>query len=213
MSEHEPTGYPVSVEVSGRTWSGRTTVPAPPIPCCVDQLRRASRPALLAAAVHEAGHAVTALHAGMPPVDLEIEALPPCLRCGADRARGANLAVGLDTIAAHETLLVLAAGVQAELAWAQQQGPVDAAEQWAIELGGLDDQQLARDVADSLTGVWQPLDYSPPGAWPKPWNWPHQQQRARARVFELWPQIETVATRLFVDHRVPADDLPRLVLG
>ena len=214
MNGDEPTGHRTEVTVPGSgTWWGYTTVPQPAVGCCFDQLRRRSRPALAAAAVHEAGHAVTALFAGMLPTDLQIEAVAPCGQCGTDRARGANRTVDLGQVAAHDVLLVLAAGVQAELEWASQQGPLDPAEQWAIETGGLDDQHLAREVADSLAGVWPPLDYRDPGPWPRSWSWWHQQDRARARVIQLQPQIEAVATRLLVDRHVPAADLPHLILG
>ena len=213
MSEYGPVGHQIEIEVPGSgTWWGYTNAAPPKEMCCIDQLRTVSGPALLGAAFHEAGHAVVALHAGMPPVDLDVSPGAVCPRCGAQQAHGVNHGVSFSAAPPDDVLMVLAAGVQADLAQARICGPVSPAEQWAIEVGGLDDQHLARELVDLLPDDNR-LDYGPAGTRPRPWNWLHQQQRAHSEVLRLWPRIEAVALRLLVDHRVPAADLPALALG
>lgn len=193
----EPAGrHYVEVETDGQVYWGYTSVPPPETPCCVDGLRGLPAQAMTGAAFHEAGHAVAAFHAGMPATAAEITAMAPCSRCGAPKARGRNIGMNLGICAAQDTLLVLAAGVQAELLWAETQGHLSDAHRWAIEVGGLDDQGVARFTALSIVVVWEPLDYGPAGADPRPWNWPHQEHRARTTAVAWWPQIEAVATQL-----------------
>jgi hypothetical protein len=121
-----------------------------------------------------------------------------------------NLGVG----SAHDTLRMLAAGVQAELLWAETQGPVADEERWAIEVGGLDDQGHARAVADSLRPHgWPQLDYGPSGPDPQSWNWPYQQQRARAAVQLWWPQVEALAIRLAQQRLLSSTDITGLLMS
>lgn len=69
--------------------------------------------------------------------------------------------------------MMLAAGVQAELLWLSQRNLLTDASQWAAEVGGLDDQNLARQVATAVG--WQ-LAHEP--LTPDPWNYSYQQSRA-----------------------------------
>ncbi|MEU1407870.1 hypothetical protein ABZ471_37045 [Streptomyces sp. NPDC005728] len=167
---------------------------------------------MISTAAHEAGHAVAAFYAGIPATPLEIVVLPPCGTCEAPKARGRNQGVHLGIASAEDTLRMLAAGVQAELLWAEDLGPLTDAEQWAIEVGGLDDQGHARAVAESLRDYgWPLLDYGPPGPDPQPWNWPHQCNRARAAA-RLWrPQVEILSNRLVQDRRLAAADITALL--
>ncbi|MCX4920071.1 hypothetical protein [Streptomyces sp. NBC_00687] len=162
---------------------------------------------MTSAAIHEAGHAVTAFHAQIPAASVEIMVPPACGRCGSPKSNGRNQGLRLDAGTAEDTLRMLAAGVEAELLWAESQGPVSDPERWAIEAGGVDDQGIARDVVDSLrTAGWPELDYRPPGPAPHPWNWPHQRQRARSAAESWWGQIEAVANQLVKCRRLdPAE--------
>jgi hypothetical protein len=118
----------------------------------------------------------------------------------------------LDIASADDTLRMLASGVQAELLWTEEEGPLTEAEQWAVEVGGLDDQGHARAITDSLGGHgWPHLDYGPPGPDPQPWNWPHQCQRARTAA-RIWrPQIAILSSRLAHDRRLTAADITALL--
>jgi len=168
VSEYGPVGHQIEIEVPGSgTWWGYTNAAPPKEMCCIDQLRTVSGPALLGAAFHEAGHAVVALHAGMPPVDLDVSPGAVCPRCGAQQAHGVNHGVSFSAAPPDDVLMVLAAGVQADLAQARICGPVSPAEQWAIEVGGLDDQHLARELVDLLPDDNR-LDYGPVGTRARP---------------------------------------------
>ncbi|SFT30934.1 hypothetical protein SAMN04487982_116214 [Streptomyces sp. ok210] len=201
-------GYCVAVTENGYNYWGYTTIPKPYIECCPAELRSLSQDQLvMSAAFHEAGHAVAALRGGIPVVPVEIIVPRPCERCGAPKAGGGNQGLMLNVGTADDTLRMLAAGVEAEMLWAEDQGSVTDRERWAIELSGIDDQGIAREVADSCRASgWPQMDYGPPGPDPRPWNWPHQRQRARTAVRLWWPQVEAVASRLaHRRHLTPAD--------
>ena len=211
-TDDDPPGrHYIEIETQGRLYWGYTSVPKPADVCCVASQHSQPELALLGTAFHEAGHAVAAHHAGMPATAVEISIQPSCGRCGARRTHGRNIGMQLDVAATADQLLVLAAGVQAELLWAAEQGCADDATRWAIEVGGLDDQHLARDIASSVLIVWDALDYGPPGPDPRPWNWPHQEWRARTGATAWWPQIQALAVRLHQELRLEAADVRDLL--
>ncbi|MFF6895988.1 hypothetical protein ACFY8Z_35915 [Streptomyces microflavus] len=201
-------GHHVEFTVNGRGYWGYTSIPAPQDLCCFDGLRnRPEEQLVTSVAIHEAGHAVAAFYAQIPVASVEITALPACVRCQAPQVSGRNQGLHLGVGTADDTLRMLAAGVEAELLWAEGQGSVSDAERWAIEVGGIDDQGTARDVVDSLQSKgWPELDYRPPGPVPRSWNWPHQRERARSAARCWWGQIEAVANQLVHCRRLdPAE--------
>lgn len=202
-------GYPVTITVSGHDYWGYTSVPCPSTVCCPEGLRNRSQDQLVtSAAIHEAGHAVAAFHAQIPVAPVEIMVLPPCGQCGSPKSSGRNQGLRLDVGTADDTLRMLAAGVEAELLWAEGQGSMTDAERWAIEVGGIDDQRIARDVVDSLRVIgWPELNYGPPGPAPRSWEWLHQRQQARSASERWWSQIEAVANQLAHCRRLDRADI------
>ncbi|MBT2439091.1 hypothetical protein J7E93_02930 [Streptomyces sp. ISL-36] len=125
------------------------------------------------------------------------------------------MAVPLDAGSAYDTLVALAAGVQAQLLWCEQSGPMTAGRRWAVEIGGLGDQVLAREVCAETAGLpglgWWELDYGPPGLQPQSWNWGHQQQRARQTLVGAWSYVEKLARRVAEDTLVSAEDVAAIL--
>ncbi len=160
--------YPVTVRMNGTVLSGHTTVPIPEDRCCfASHLGFSSEESVESTAIHEAGHAVAGFLVGVPAVPVEVVVDPPCPECGAFRAHGRNASVPLNIASASDTLMVLAAGVQAELLWNTSKGELTPERRWAIEVGGFGDQELAQQVAEATATVpgsgWSALDYGPPG--------------------------------------------------
>jgi len=198
----------IEIETGGRRYEGYTNHPEPEVSyCCIKSVRdlRAAQ-AAEATAYHEAGHAVTALAIGLPASDLAI-AENACGRCGAIEFSGRNRAVDVSAAAARDVLMMLAAGVQSELLWLVEQHLLTPERAWAAEVGGLDDQGIARDVARSVG--WE-LDYalSPIEL---AWNYASQQVRAQCLLVERWTQVTAVAMALAERRALASNELERLV--
>jgi hypothetical protein len=90
-----------------------------------------------------------------------------------------------------------------------------AGRRWAVEIGGFGDQGLARAVCTATAGLseagWRDLDYGPPGLFPQPWNWGHQQQRARQALLGAWGYVEKLAVRVARDLHVSAEDVAAIL--
>ncbi|MFF1509010.1 hypothetical protein [Streptomyces sp. NPDC058326] len=216
MSSFDGYSYEVAISSGGVDYWGHTTDPSPDVTCCFARHGAFSaEQELLGTAFHEAGHAVVARLAGIPAVPVEIIAGPTCETCGAVRWAGRNVAVPLDAGSAYDTLTALAAGVQARLLWCEQLGPVAASRRWAVEIGGFGDQVLAREVCAATAGLpgvgWRELDYGPPGLQPQPWNWGHQQQRARQALVSAWAYVEKLACRVAGDTHVSVKDVTAIL--
>ncbi|WP_327322547.1 hypothetical protein OG735_08670 [Streptomyces sp. NBC_01210] len=108
--------------------------------------------------------------------------------------------------AGHAVAMMLAAGVQCELLWLVGRGLLTPERAWAAEVGGLDDQGIARDIACSVG--WE-LDYEPSPI-ELPWNYPSQQVRALRVLAERWAQISAVAGALAQHRALTSEDLERL---
>ncbi|WP_351230115.1 hypothetical protein [Streptomyces sp. NPDC002133] len=102
--------------------------------------------------------------------------------------------------------MMLAAGVQSELLWLAGIGLLTPERTWAAEVGGLDDQGVARDVA--YAEGWQ-LAYEP-SLIEVPWNYRTQQGRALRTLTQHWTQVSAVVELLSQRHELSSSDLERL---
>ncbi|WP_329620065.1 hypothetical protein OG357_05545 [Streptomyces sp. NBC_01255] len=208
--------YPVTVRMNGTVLSGHTNVPIPEDRCCfASYLGFSSEESVESTAIHEAGHAVAGFLVGVPAVPVEVVVDPPCPECGAFRAHGRNASVPLNIASASDTLMVLAAGVQAELLWNTSKGELTPERRWAIEVGGFGDQELAQQVAEATATVpgsgWSALDYGPPGPGLPPWNWAYQQQRALVALTVAWPRVSAIAEHLTRENLMTAEAVTDLL--
>ncbi|MCM1967245.1 hypothetical protein [Streptomyces sp. G1] len=175
-------------------------------PCCIYGIRNFNEEqAALACAYHEAGHGIVGLTVGMPARDVSIR-LGACGRCGAVNAGGENKAVNLFSPPGPDVVMMLAAGTQAELLWLTANGHFTEAVGWMTEVGGLNDQTDAQDVAQ-FHGYQ--LDYTTPST-AAPLSYPAQQMRAQVTLAALWDRVTAVAEELAVQRSLTAAEVVRL---
>ncbi|GAA3056373.1 hypothetical protein GCM10017562_21420 [Streptomyces roseofulvus] len=196
--------YPIWIE--GSPLQGQTLYEAPSYSCCIYENRPFDeKQAALACAYHEAGHAIAGMAAGMTARDISIRT-DACGRCGAVKAGGENKGVLLLSAPGPDVVMMLAAGVQAELIWLTLNGLLTDAVGWVTEAGGIGDQKDAQDVAQYYG---HELDYTVPSTM-DPYNYPNQQVRAQVLLASLWDNVVAVAEELAVKRTLTAADVMRL---
>ncbi|MFD7017457.1 hypothetical protein [Streptomyces sp. NPDC059928] len=196
--------HPIWLE--GTSLKGMTHYERPEYPCCMYGIRGFNEEqAALACAYHEAGHAIVGLAVGMPTRNVSIR-IETCGKCGAPSAGGENQAVSLHAVPGPDAVMMLAAGTQAELLWLTTNGHFSEAVGWMTEVGGLNDQSDAQDVAHHYGEV---LDYTVP-ATGAPYSFPAQQVRAQVTLAALWDQVTAVAEELAVRRTLAADEVVQL---
>ncbi|MET8292026.1 hypothetical protein ABZV80_43955 [Streptomyces sp. NPDC005132] len=162
----------------------------------------------MATAVHEAGHAVVAMVSGIHVPSLVIKTTVTKRSCGAfvKEFSGANERLDLDKAPDRRTaVVVLAAGERAEVRWLRDQGLWTATRAWAVEIGALNDQALARDIFGYYFGVDMQYGTSHDGHVDGADYW-HYGSLAELILVPLWDQVLRIAGALNERERLTGDE-------
>ncbi|SEM79093.1 hypothetical protein [Streptacidiphilus jiangxiensis] len=210
MSSPTPHWVEIETPSTGTVVSGSSRHPAPEPFCCVGgALDLPAHIARAASAHHEAGHAVLALALGVhiPAVSIGTEA--GLSACGHQRGfGGANEGVRDQLVHARlgSALVVLAAGVRAELMWLRENGvDLPATRAWAVEVGGLGDQVIA-DWLLSLYG--HRLEH---GTGHDLYDYWQHEAVADAALAAAWGKVGVVAAALLERDRITGDEAAALI--
>ena len=202
----------VSIETpsTGMVHSGYSHHPAPTPFCCVGgALDLPEATERTSTAFHEAGHTVTALVLGIHVEAVNLDANLVRSGCGHPVPSGGankNMRDELTLTKLDRALVVLAAGVRAQLMWLQRVGvELPASRAWAVEVGGLGDQAIGNWLLNIYNhrlayGTGHDLyDY-----------WQHEKV-ADAALDSVWEKVERVAAALLERGRITGDEAAALI--
>ncbi|MGV9270275.1 hypothetical protein ACWDRR_37175 [Kitasatospora sp. NPDC003701] len=210
MTPPPPHWLEIETPSTGTLHAGYTHHPAPAPRCCVGgalDLPKATE--RTSSAFHEAGHTVTALVLGIHVEAVNLGADLPNSVCGHPVSVGGaneNMTDQLVLTKPDHALVVLAAGVRAQLMWLRKAGvELSADRAWAVEAGGLGDQTIADWL---LRRQGHRLAY---GTGPERYDYWEHEKVADAALDAVWERVERVAAALLERGRITGDEAATLI--
>ncbi|MFB7438332.1 hypothetical protein ACFC01_08385 [Streptomyces mirabilis] len=201
-----PIAHPIWIGKPGEDGhSGFTRYKAPSGWCCVAgslDLPKSIN-AREATAFHEAGHTVLALVQGIHVPAVHVSTEPGTSGCAHPQGFpgvNENLSQEIGLAPLKQGLTVLAGGVRAGTTWLCDAGlEMTDTRSWAVEVGGLDDQGLARDL---LAWYGQVIEYGTGNTMRDYWR---HQDAADQLLTTNWEKVRTLAATLLVLNRLTGD--------